>query len=117
VSENIWPPILACIVILLIMGHCSAHANDKCRVGADGNIYSSETAYDIFVDPDNHDFRLKPGSCAVDRGATIPEVTHDFDGVKRPKGKAYDIGAFELIPSRPNAPDGLRISKGGELMQ
>jgi hypothetical protein len=84
---------------------------------ADGNIYSSETAYDIFVDPDNHDFRLKPGSCAVDRGATIPEVTHDFDGVKRPTGKAYDIGAFELIPSRPTAPDGLRISKGGELMQ
>ena len=116
-SENIWPPILACIVILLLLGYCSAHANDKCRVGADGNIYSSQSAEEMFmnVDPTKGpmDFRLKPGSCAVDMGASLSEVTHDFDGVKRPKGKAYDIGAFELIPSRPIAPDGLQITGGG----
>jgi hypothetical protein len=35
------------------------------------------------------DFRLKPGSAAVDRGMVLPNVTDGFSG------SAPDLGAFE----------------------
>jgi hypothetical protein len=45
------------------------------------------------------DFHLRPGSPAIDSGASIPLLT-DFDGVSRPQGKAIDIGAFEYPVAR-----------------
>ena len=54
------------------------------------------TAEPQFVDPDNGDFRLKPGSPGVDAGVTIEAIGTDLRGVKRPQGKAYDVGAYEL---------------------
>ncbi len=90
----------------------AADANALCTVGPNGNVYSDETAEEIFVDPENHDFRLKEGSCAIDMGVSLTEVTHDFDGVKRPQGIAYDIGAFEFIPAGPVAPKDLQFNKG-----
>jgi parallel beta-helix repeat protein len=48
-----------------------------------------------FIDLSNFDFRLSVSSSAVDNGATIPEVPIDLAGVRRPKGRAYDIGAYE----------------------
>lgn len=39
---------------------------------------------------------LQNGSSAIDGGATIGAVTTDARGVGRPKGVAYDIGAYEL---------------------
>jgi hypothetical protein len=41
------------------------------------------------------DFRLRPDSPAIDAGLPLPEVTHDADGVARPRGAGYDIGAYE----------------------
>jgi hypothetical protein len=41
------------------------------------------------------DFRLDAGSPAIDRGATVADVRVDFAGVARPRGSAFDIGAFE----------------------
>jgi hypothetical protein len=41
------------------------------------------------------DFRLQGSSPALDAGVTIPQVPHDADGVRRPQGKAYDLGAYE----------------------
>jgi parallel beta-helix repeat protein len=49
-----------------------------------------------FVDGGKRDFRLKPGTPAVDTGTPIAEIVQDFNGVKRPQGKAPDLGAFEL---------------------
>jgi hypothetical protein len=60
--------------------------------------------YDIFVnakipdksdpqrlyDPENFDFRLKPGSAAVDAGIILPTINDHFTG------KAPDLGAYEL---------------------
>ena len=60
--------------------------------------------YDVFVNvqipdksdpqhlykPEDFDFRLKPGSAAVDAGIRLPTITDDFTG------KAPDLGAYEL---------------------
>jgi len=53
-----------------------------------------------FVNPDKGDFRLKAGSPGIDAGVTIPEVKTDMRGVKRPQGKAYDVGAYEYSPDK-----------------
>jgi serralysin len=48
-----------------------------------------------FVDAGAFDFHLGAGSPAIDVGVTIPQVTVDLDGVHRPQGAAYDVGAYE----------------------
>jgi parallel beta-helix repeat protein len=49
----------------------------------------------LFVNPAANDFHLRGGSPAIDAGIALAEVTNDFDGVPRPQGPGYDIGAFE----------------------
>ncbi|MGD2097862.1 MAG: choice-of-anchor Q domain-containing protein [Desulfobacterales bacterium] len=49
----------------------------------------------MFVDAENNDFRLKPGSPAIDAGVSIAEVTTDIEGKPRPAGSGYDIGPYE----------------------
>jgi hypothetical protein len=48
-----------------------------------------------FVDADAGDFRLGPTSSALDRALPALSMPGDFRGVKRPRGAAPDIGAFE----------------------
>jgi hypothetical protein len=39
------------------------------------------------------------GSPAIDSGVPIPSfVTVDFEGVTRPQGAGWDMGAFENVP-------------------
>lgn len=40
-------------------------------------------------------FKLKAGSPAIDKGLSLPQVTWDHAGGKRPFGAAFDIGAYE----------------------
>jgi hypothetical protein len=40
-------------------------------------------------------FRLRSDSPAIDAGIRVAEVTHDADGVHRPQGRGYDVGAYE----------------------
>jgi parallel beta-helix repeat protein len=49
-----------------------------------------------FVNPGERDFHLLPGSAAIDKGIPLGEVSHDKDGVKRPQGTAFDLGAYEF---------------------
>ena len=44
---------------------------------------------------DETDFHLRYDSPAIDAGLPLPDVTHDADGVARPRGAGYDLGAYE----------------------
>jgi hypothetical protein len=64
----------------------------------------------LFVN-ETSDFSVKSVSPAIDAGLTLPEVATDIDGLTRPLGSAYDIGAYEFrdgdtIPPAP--PKGLK---------
>lgn len=68
----------------------------------------------LFVDVTSRNFAVLSSSPAVDEGVKIDAVKDDYAGVSRPKGAAYDIGAYEyaagqLSVSLP-APTGLVIS-------
>jgi len=38
---------------------------------------------------------LLPVSPAIDKGHNVGIVTFDFEGIQRPLGNTFDIGAFE----------------------
>jgi hypothetical protein len=46
--------------------------------------------------PDDFDFRLKPGSAAIDAGIALPTINDDFTG------RAPDLGAYELDRPAPH---------------
>ena len=48
-----------------------------------------------FIDLRGHDFRLQPNSPLINGGLFLSIVPNDFDGMPRPQGRPYDIGAFE----------------------
>jgi hypothetical protein len=48
-----------------------------------------------FVNAAAHDYHLVPGSPAIDAGERLTAVSLDRDGVERPQGSAYDVGAYE----------------------
>ncbi|MBL7064963.1 MAG: right-handed parallel beta-helix repeat-containing protein [Anaerolineae bacterium] len=50
-----------------------------------------------FVNESGHDFHLQPTSPAINAGIALGEVTEDLDGVARPQGAGYDIGAYEYL--------------------
>jgi hypothetical protein len=56
----------------------------------------------MFADPALGNFRLRPGSPAIDAGAAdaLSGAT-DFDGAARIQGSAVDLGAFESAPQAP----------------
>jgi hypothetical protein len=74
---------------------------------ADGS--NRAVASTTFVDAGaGHDYRLRPGSPAVDAGTTLPGVTVDRAGTPRPQGRAFDIGAYERPRQGPASRGPLR---------
>ncbi len=49
-----------------------------------------------FINASNGDFHLQVGSPAIENGSSMDAPSYDFDGNWRPRGKEYDIGAFEF---------------------
>ncbi|MFA5096781.1 MAG: choice-of-anchor Q domain-containing protein, partial [Candidatus Omnitrophota bacterium] len=65
---------------------------------------TGQDAHSLLTDPLlDADFKLTPDSPAINKGATLSDVTDDFTGASRPVGGAYDIGAYEYgaIPPDP----------------
>src|SRR5262249_21017807 len=76
------------------------------------NLCSAKCTYNgnpNFLNAAANDFHLTASSTlAVDHGTTLTAVSSDFDGVLRPQGGAYDIGAYQYTSS-PAAPSNLRV--------
>jgi hypothetical protein len=51
------------------------------------------------MDLTSRDVHLQPTSPAIDAGIALHEVSQDLDGVSRPQGLQYDIGAYEYVPA------------------
>ncbi len=76
----------------------------------------TDTSNNIYVaDPiasgillDTVDCRLNPSGRAIDRAVSIPFINSDIDGIRRPVGKAADIGAREF--PNVNAAPGVHAS-------
>lgn len=79
-----------------------------------GSQFTSNVNSDpLFVDPVTaRNFHLQSGSPAKDAGVAISTLATDLDGVTRPQGPAYDIGAYEFVNGsvtvRPNPPTNLK---------
>ncbi len=58
-----------------------------------GNLNNTDPK---FVNALGLDFHLQAGSPAINAGFTLPNVLNDFEGVLRPQGAAWDIGAYEF---------------------
>ena len=73
---------------------------------APGFLSSNVSANPQFVSSPTGDFHLLTGSPAIDGGTAVTSLGTDHDGVVRPQGSAYDIGAFEVFTgaTRPNPP-------------
>jgi predicted outer membrane repeat protein len=55
----------------------------------------------LFVDPEGGDYRLQPGSPAIDAGTMEGAPSEDLDGNPRPLGPGIDIGAYEHASESP----------------
>ena len=65
-----------------------------------------------FANTSPNDFHLQSTSPAINRGTTLTGFNYDHDGVTRPQGSAWDIGAFEYGGSSTTtllAPTNLRL--------
>jgi hypothetical protein len=65
--------------------------------GFDGNSMLADSLVALFLDWAGGDYHLKEGCQAVDTGTdmVLPVVQYDLDGVPRPQGAGFDIGAYE----------------------
>lgn len=83
------------------------------NIGYKGTPYSGEgqihtvdhNSWDIFpgqdpkfINESSYDFHLKSDSPAINKGSSINAPSTDFDGIIRPQGTGYDIGAYEYVP-------------------
>jgi hypothetical protein len=48
-----------------------------------------------FTNAAAHNYTLVKGARAIDAGASIADVAADRQGMKRPQGSAWDVGAYE----------------------
>src|SRR6185295_1949727 len=67
----------------------------------ENNITTKNIADIKFVNPSAKDYRLQPGSPAIDAGKNMSTygITFDLDEKPRPKGTGWDIGAYEYQPN------------------
>ncbi|WP_158289250.1 discoidin domain-containing protein [Paenibacillus flagellatus] len=63
------------------------------------NCDNDVQANPLFVNASGDDFHLQSTSPAINAGTTVSGVTTDKDGVSRPQGAAFDLGAFEAPSS------------------
>ncbi len=65
------------------------------------SLVCTDPASQLFKDLASGDIHLRLGSIAIDAGTTSNAPQVDYDGLSRPQGGGYDIGAYEfaVLPS------------------
>jgi len=91
---------------------------------ADLSLQNGNTAADtVSADPQfvnfsgdpTGDYHLQSASPAIDTGTSNAAPVRDYDGVARPQGNAWTIGAFEVVaPDQDDRDHGRRRSCSGE---
>jgi hypothetical protein len=80
--------------------------------GAPSQTNENITVDPLLVNPTAFDFHLQAASPAIDAGATV-HLGWDVDGVQRPQGPKFDIGAYEFSTGitlpKPNPPTNLTV--------
>jgi len=81
--------------------------------GYPGEIWGADHVEGLpgFVASPAADYHLVEGSPAIDAGSSMAAPADDFDGVLRPQGAGYDIGAYELGQGAANPT--LTVTKAG----
>ena len=62
-----------------------------------GGLGNMQATAAFFLNAAAHDYRLAPGSPAIDAGVAVSSVTKDRIGVSRPQGAYLDVGAYEFV--------------------
>ncbi len=71
---------------------------------ADHASVSADPRFLNYVRDGEGDYHLAAGSPAIDAGAPIHAPSSDLDGISRPHGAGYDIGAYEFAASSSSRP-------------
>jgi hypothetical protein len=58
-----------------------------------------------FADPDSENLHLVSGSECINAGTANNASAEDYDGISRPQGGGFDIGAFEFVDVTVTEPD------------
>ena len=87
----------------------AVHLRDSAAATLSGNLLTATTA--MFVNAAAGDLHLRVSATnAMDKAPAILTVTNDFDGERRPRGAAPDIGADEFSTNSPPRISSLAIS-------
>lgn len=107
---NIWHTSAAEPFCLGATSSCGYHDLAGWRGHGFDTTLSTETisADPLFVSAS--DYRLQSGSPAKDSGTTIASFSTDKNGISRPQGSAWDIGAYEYDPGKK-----INIGAGGTI--
>ncbi|MCL4264490.1 MAG: hypothetical protein KJ069_14800 [Anaerolineae bacterium] len=79
------------------LNHALFHGNGLDIQGTVAVDENRVTGDPLFVNPGADDYRLQPGSLAIDAGMEAG-ITTDFEGEVRPSGNGFDIGYDEFVP-------------------
>jgi hypothetical protein len=69
-----------------------------------------------FTQPDSENLHLIPGSNCIDAGTAVNAAADDYDGVLRPQGTGYDIGAYEYTGVATEENRGPAIIRAGNII-
>lgn len=80
------------------------------------NFFVSNTSEAGFVDPGKHNYHLKKGSPAIDKGKDVSSygIRVDYENDKRPQGNTYDIGAYEYASAGSTSNQSPTVNAGND---
>jgi len=85
------------------------HLRDSATAMLASNLVTA--APGMFVNPATADLHLLASATnAIDKGLSLSTVTNDFDGDRRPRGAAPDVGADEFTTNAPPRISSLRLA-------